>query len=113
MIRTNIHRDPLSTLLRLAVAVGCLFLISAAGEKTDKRLLSVLVIDGINNHDWETGTRAVKAILNRTGQFTVEVSTTPPKGAPKKAWDSWRPQLSKYNADLVIFNAAHTYHSIL
>src|SRR5262249_44807513 len=107
MTSTCIHRNLLWTLSRFAIAVGCFFLICVAEARTDKRLLSVLVIDGINNHDWETGTRAVKAILIATGRFTVEVSTTPPKGAPKEAWDSWRPQFSKYNVVLVNFNGGH------
>ena len=56
-------------LARLMIAFA--LLLCAFGAKTEKQRLSVLIVDGINNHDWETGTRAVKAILNATGRFTV------------------------------------------
>lgn len=69
--------------------------------------MSVLIIDGINNHDWEAGTRAAQAILTKTGRFTVEISTTPPRGAPREAWHNWRPQFSKYDAVLINFNGGH------
>ena len=40
--------------------------------------LSALVIDGMNNHDWEAGTRAIQSILEGSGRFTVTVCTWPP-----------------------------------
>ena len=61
-----------SKLLRLLIV---LLISSGVGDGRAKPPLSVLIIDGINNHDWEAGTRAVKAILSSTGRFTVEVST--------------------------------------
>src|SRR5215210_179154 len=97
----------LSTLLRLFMSLVCLSLICLGGERLEKQRFSLLIIDGVNNHDWQTGTRAVKAILTSTGRFTVEVSTTPPREAPKEAWDSWRPQFSKYHAVLINFNGGH------
>src|ERR1035438_598782 len=39
--------------------------------------LPVLIVDGINNHDWQTATRELKALLLETGMFTVDVSTSP------------------------------------
>jgi mono/diheme cytochrome c family protein/type 1 glutamine amidotransferase/glucose/arabinose dehydrogenase len=54
----------------LAVSVG------AAPEK-----LKVLLIDGQNNHAWATTTPLLKRILENTGRFTVDVSTTPPSKA--------------------------------
>ena len=67
----------------------------------------MLIVDGINNHDWEAGTRAVTEILTKTDRFTIDVSTTPPQGAPKEAWNTWRPQFSKYDAVLINFNGGH------
>ena len=43
------------------------------------RPLSVLVLDGMNNHDWQAGTRAIESILSGTGRFRVEVCTSPCK----------------------------------
>jgi len=98
---------PASVLLRLIVVLGAVFLIGAAGGGLGKGRLSVLIVDGINNHDWQAGTRAAKAILAATGRFTVEVSTTPAREAPKEAWNRWRPQFAGYSAILVNFNGGH------
>lgn len=64
----------------------------------------VLIVDGINNHDWQTATRAITEILTMTGKFTVDVSTTPPRGAPATAWDTWNPDFSSYEAVINNFN---------
>ncbi len=69
--------------------------------------ISVLVIDGINNHDWQAGTRAIRKILEATGRFRVEISTTPPRGAREGAWDSWRPVFKSYDVVVSNFNGGH------
>jgi uncharacterized protein len=69
--------------------------------------ISVLVIDGINNHDWQAGTRAIREILEAAGRFRVDVSTTPPREAPASAWDSWRPAFRRYNVVISNFNGGH------
>ncbi|MFT5497818.1 MAG: putative membrane-bound dehydrogenase-like protein [Kiritimatiellia bacterium] len=43
-----------------------------AGEK-----LSVLIVDGRNNHDWKETTHALRATLEHSGRFTVSVATAP------------------------------------
>ena len=67
----------------------------------------VLIVDGINNHDWELGTRLIRGILERPGGFTVEVSTTPPANAPAEAWEKWRPEFSRYDVVINNFNGGH------
>lgn len=69
--------------------------------------LSVLIVDGINNHDWRTGTSVIREVLAATGRFTVDVSTTPPAGAPASAWDGWRPDFRRYDAVVNNFNGGH------
>jgi type 1 glutamine amidotransferase len=69
----------------------------AAGKK-----IRVLIIDGINNHNWKDTTPLLKASLEKTGRFTVAVSTTPPNGSPKEKWDAWKPDFSK--CDVVLSN---------
>ena len=47
----------------------------------------ILILDGRNNHDWATTTASLKATLEATGRFNVEVSTAPEDKAgppPKK-----------------------------
>jgi type 1 glutamine amidotransferase len=66
--------------------------------------IRVLIVDGINNHDWKTATHGITEILTRTGLFSVEVSTTPPREAPVAAWDTWRPTFARYNVVINNFN---------
>ena len=71
-------------------------------------LLSVLIVDGVNNHDWEAGTRGIQAVLAASpGRFRVDVSTTPPREAPPEAWKSWRPDFKRYAVVIVNFNGGH------
>ncbi|MES1258692.1 MAG: family 16 glycoside hydrolase [Acidobacteriota bacterium] len=60
------------------------------------RKLSALIIDGMNNHDWAAGTRAIRSILEGSGRFTVDVATYP-------AW----PGLSRYDVVIDNFNGGH------
>jgi type 1 glutamine amidotransferase len=69
--------------------------------------ISVLVVDGINNHDWRAGTAGIKSILDSSGKFAVDVSTTPPAGSPADAWDQWRPAFSNYQVIVNNFNGGH------
>lgn len=61
--------------LLLAVVIGS----SLGLARTDERRLSirVLIIDGRNNHDWRITTDALRATLQATGRFDVDVSTAP------------------------------------
>jgi len=49
--------------------------------------LKVLIVDGQNNHQWATTTPLLQRILEDTGRFTVDISTTP----PGKAWFKRQP----------------------
>ena len=64
--------------------------------------LRVLVIDGINNHDWPVTTAAIVELLRSSGRFTVEVSTSPPREASAQDWAHWRPRFA--GQDVVISN---------
>ena len=64
--------------------------------------IRVLIVDGQNNHNWRVMTPPMKADLERSGRFTVDVLTSPaPKSSPS-AWDSFHPDFSKY--DVVLSN---------
>jgi type 1 glutamine amidotransferase len=81
--------------------------LAVTGLKTPdiaQRKLKVLVVDGINNHDWKTATAGISKILTQTGMFGVDVSTTPPRGAPAAAWDEWKPEFSPYDVVINNFN---------
>ncbi len=70
--------------------------------------LPVLIVDGINNHDWQTATRELRALLLATGRFTVDVSTSPPADAPVSAWNAWNPDFAHYRVVIDNFNGGHT-----
>src|SRR5438270_12484175 len=59
----------LQTVLVFALTAACVF---AADRK-----LTAVIVDGVNNHDWAAGTRAIQTILEGSGRFTVDVSTYP------------------------------------
>jgi len=60
--------------------------------------IGVLIIDGQNNHKWRDTTPAIRAMLEKTGRFTVAVATTPTRKAPKAEWKKFRPEFAKYGA---------------
>lgn len=88
------------------------FLFALLAAVADAQTIRVLIIDGQNNHDWQTGTRLMKAILTAQGKFTVEVSTTPPKDAPAEAWNNWFPRFSNYNVVINNFNGGHQENGV-
>ena len=79
-----------------------LALAATAGWSAEK--IKVLMIDGVNNHNWKETTRATKATLEQTGRFAVTVSTTPGKKASKEAWAEWSPKFSDYQVVVSNFN---------
>ena len=69
--------------------------------------LSLLIVDGMNNHDWLRSTRILRQILTDSNRFTVHVSTSPTADAPKEAWGQWRPNFAEYDVVLSNFNGGH------
>lgn len=61
--------------------------------------LTALIVDGQNNHAWPQTTPVLRAILEETGRFTVDVATSPPGGADVSAF---RPEFARY--DVVVSN---------
>lgn len=64
----------------------------------------VLIIDGQNNHDWESTSPYLARLLEGTGRFTVARVTSPPKGSPESAWTAFRPDFSQCDTVLVNYN---------
>ena len=83
---------PIITLTFLALAIT----VTQAAEK-----LSILIIDGQNNHNWRATSPVITAGLEETGRYKVEVSTSPQKGGK---WEDWNPDFSKYDAILSNYN---------
>jgi type 1 glutamine amidotransferase len=65
--------------------------------------LKALIVDGQNNHNWQQTTPILKQQLEQTGLFTVDVATSPPKGADmsdfRPPFDAYDVVVSNYNGD--------------
>ena len=93
----------------LSITLAATSLLSQAADK-----ISVLIVDGQNNHNWVSTTPVMKASLEASGVFKVDVSTSPAKkdakatpeaeAAKKAAWETWRPKFSDYNVVLSNYN---------
>ena len=66
--------------------------------------LKVLLIDGQNNHNWKATTPVLVDALESSGRFTVTVSTSPARGAPKENWGNWNPEFSAFDVTLSNYN---------
>ncbi|WP_231615548.1 family 16 glycoside hydrolase [Novipirellula artificiosorum] len=64
-----------------------------------KEPLSVLLVDGQNNHAWQQTTPVIKQTLENCGRFKVDVVTTPPKGGDMSRF---QPAFSDF--DVVVSN---------
>jgi Uncharacterized protein conserved in bacteria len=91
-------QPPKAALLLCAFAAIVLGAMPASAATQQKRI-SVLIVDGFSNHDWQQTTQLLRSILDRAGEFDVDVSTAPidPDSAE---WAAWRPKFAKY--DVVI-----------
>ena len=91
----------------LLIALTLLF---AGSLNAAPNRLSVLIIDGQNNHAWATTTPLLKRILEDTGRFTVDVSTTPPSKArpPTLPKDATPEQKGVYEQKLKAYAAEET-----
>ena len=92
--------DRMKSWLVAVVFLGIAGTVAGAEEKP----LNLLIIDGQNNHAWEIMTPLMKAELEKTGRFAVDVATTPGKQAAKDAWKDFRPDFSKYDVVLSNYN---------
>lgn len=101
------------------------FLAGVAASPTAPDKIKVLIVDGQNNHNYKAMTPFMKEQLEKSGLFSVDVSTTPP-AAPKKPgkgetpeqaaerekkeaelkeqWAKWRPAFREYKVVLSNYN---------
>lgn len=80
----------------------------AAPAAEAPKKISVLIVDGMNNHDWQRGTQLLKAILEESGRFSVAVSTTPTnRDTHADEWKAWRPDFSQYAVVVNNFNGGY------
>lgn len=69
--------------------------------------IRVLIVDGVNNHDWAAATAGIRSILDEAGGFSVEVSTVTPE-----TLNQWKPDFFKYQVVVNNFNGGHLDNGI-
>ncbi len=63
--------------------------------------IRALIVDGQNNHQWQTTTPLIKATLESTGRFQVDVATAPGKGGDMSKFN---PQFADYQVVVSNYN---------
>ena len=64
--------------------------------------IRVLIVDGVNNHDWVAATACIRSILHEAGGFRVDVSTLTPE-----TLNQWKPDFFNYQVVVNNFNGGH------
>ncbi|MBS1750229.1 MAG: ThuA domain-containing protein [Bacteroidetes bacterium] len=86
--------------LLMAITVLGILSVPVFAQKGHK--IKVLIIDGQNNHsNWPQTTKMMKAYLEETGLFAVDIATTPPHGT---SMESFNPDFEKYKAVVMNYN---------
>jgi type 1 glutamine amidotransferase len=80
---------------------------SAGAQSDESAPIRVLIVDGVNNHDWQRTTAHLKYILMQDRRFLVEVATSPARDAPQNVWAEWRPPFAAHDVLLLNFNGGH------
>ncbi|QDU98233.1 ThuA domain-containing protein [Lignipirellula cremea] len=63
--------------------------------------ISVLIVDGQNNHDWQATSPVIAKFLSESDRFVVERATTPPRG---EDLSGFRPRFSSHQVVLLNYN---------
>ncbi len=84
--------------------IASFLLLASAATIAAAEKIKVLIVDGQNNHKWDITTPVLKHALESSGAFTVEVSTSPPKGSPPEAWHAFKPDFAAYKAVVSNYN---------
>jgi uncharacterized protein len=80
---------------------------SASASASASAGIGVLVIDGVNNHDWAAGTVGIRAVLAEAGGFRVDVATVKPE-----TFAQWKPDFGQYQVVVSNFNGGHLDNGI-
>ena len=83
---------------RALLVIACIAGLTSASHA---QKLQALIIDGRNEHDWKTTTPILKQILESSGRFQVDVSTSPNRREP---YGEWSPRFSTYDVVVSNFN---------
>jgi uncharacterized protein len=83
----------------ILIVASVLLTIFSAGKKDVA--YKTLIITGQNNHNWKVSSLILKQILDETGLFSSEITTTPEKGGDMTVFN---PDFSKYKLVVIDYN---------
>jgi hypothetical protein len=86
-----------------AAALSCASSIGS-GAPAPQGPISVLILDGQNNHDWRRTTQRLQLALAEAGLFATTVATAPDKGSPPEAWQAFRPRFKAHRVVVSNYN---------
>jgi len=89
---------PMIPVARLAI-LSSFVVIALHPSLAEEAPVSVLVVDGQNNHKWQETTTLIKQTLEVCGRFSVDIATSPSQGGDMKGF---QPRFSEY--DVVVSN---------
>jgi len=89
----------------LLLAIGC-WGCSSPVEPPVPEKIRVLIVDGFSNHDWRKTTGFIEEVLEGSGRFDVDVSTSP-ETADAVGWEDWRPSFADYAVVIQNSNNIH------
>src|SRR5689334_16178428 len=91
----------------LIVSLGAVFLAAylptGRADSPPAEKLKALIVDGQNNHDWKHTTPILKAALESSGLFAVDVATSPAGG---QKMDDFKPDFASYAVVVSNYNGA-------
>ena len=93
-------------MLRKSSAAGlCILLVTAVIARAEPPI-KALIVDGQNNHKWQETTPVLKSLMEESGLFSVDVTTSPPKG---QDMSGFKPNFAAH--DVVVTNYTGDYWS--
>jgi type 1 glutamine amidotransferase len=88
---------------KIAASLFALVFVALASVSIAEDKISALIVEGQNNHGvWPKTTKMMKAFLEETDRFTVDVATTKPKGTDA----DFKPKFSNYDVVISNYNGA-------
>jgi hypothetical protein len=85
--------------IRLVVTFALLATLPVHVNAQSSKIISVLIVDGFSNHDWNQTSKLTQWILEESGRFRVDFSTIPMDSAERS---NWLPEFERY--EVVIQN---------
>jgi type 1 glutamine amidotransferase len=85
--------------LRIAAACACVLM---AATSLGQTRIPVMLLDGQNNHNWQSTTPVLKKVLDETGLFETTIVTAPEVASREFA--SFKPDFSRYRVVVMNYN---------